>query len=223
MKHLSLLILGTCLLTFVSCGSDDDDDGRTEAPSQQEEQQTGTFRTTLTPLNSNVSGLVTGTAEVLYEGDTFEVKINVTGAPEATHPQFIYLGTACPETPTDANQDSFIDGIEAQSAAGKILILLDDDLIAQSAGGTFPAGANYQYSESTSFLAMLAELKLPDDNATDSVTKLGTNDEIDLAEKVVIVHGVPATTKLPETVRGVDGASPHETLPIACGVLVRQP
>ncbi len=223
LPHLTPLILGACLLTFVSCGSDDDDDGGTQAPPQQEEQQTGTFRTILTPLNSNVSGLITGTAEVLYEGDTFEVKINVTGAPEAAHPQFIYLGTSCPETPADANQDSFIDGIEAQSTAGKILIPLDDELIAQSAGGNFPSGANYQYSESTSFLAMFGELKLPDDNATDSITKLGINDDINLAGKVIIIHGVPSTTNLPETVRGVDGASAQETLPIACGVLERQP
>ena len=223
MKLLTPFILGTCLLTFVACGSDDDDDGGTPAPPQQEQQQTGTFRATLSPLNSNVSGLVNGTADVVFEGDTFELKMNVAGSPEATHPQFIYLGTACPETPADANQDSFIDGIEAQSSAGKILIPLDDDLITQSAGGTFPSGISYQYSESTSFLAMFAELKLPDENATDSITKLGTDDEINLAGKVIIVHGVPSTTNLPETVRGVDGAAAHETLPIACGVLVRQP
>lgn len=222
LQHLRLLPLGTCFLALVSCGSYDDDNGGSPNPSQQE-KQTGTFRATLVPLNSNVSGLITGTAEVIFEGDTFEVKSNIIGAPDATHSQFIYLGSTCPDTSADANQDSFIDGIEVQATAGKRLIPLDDELVAQSTGGNFPSGETYQYSESTSFQAMFAELKLPDDNATDSVAKLGPNDEIDLAGKVVIIHGVPLTTTLPSTVRGVDGDSAQETLPIACGVLVREP
>ena len=220
LHHSKLLILGSSLLALVSCGNYDDDD-YSQGP-QQEELQTGTFQARLTPLNSNVSGLINGTAEIVFEGDTFEARTNVIDAPDSTHPQYIYLGSTCPDPSADSNQDSFIDGIEVQSTAGKIIIPLDDDLATQSSG-SFPIGVSYQYNESTSFLEMVSELKMPDDDATDSVTRLGQNDEIDLDGRVVIIHGVPASATLPMTVRGVDGATAQETLPIACGVLVRKP
>src|SRR5690606_23117495 len=105
---------------------------------------------------------------------------------------------------------------------GKIIIPLDDDLATQSSG-SFPIGVSYQYNESTSFLEMVSELKMPDDDTTDSVTRLGQNDEIDLDGRVVIIHGVPASATLPMTVRGGDGDTAQETVPIACGALVRKP
>lgn len=219
-QDLKRLLRGTCLLALFSCGSYGDD----AFSSPQEEMQTGLYRTTLTPLNSNVSGLVGGMAEVSLDGDSFEVKINISGAPDATHPQYIYAGNSCPDTLSDINQDSFIDGVELQATAGKILIPLDDDLKSQAAGGHFPAGVNYKYHASTTFLAMLSELKLPDSNDTDAVTKLASSDEINLSGKIVIIHGVPSSSvTFPETVKGLDGMDAHDTLPIACGVLVRHP
>ncbi len=221
LEKLTPLVLGTCLLTLAACGSDDDDDGGGAPAPQQEERQAGNFRAILSPVNANVSGLISGNADITLEGDTFEVRTNLNSAPNAPHSQHIHIGTACPEPTADTNGDGFVDAREAEAATGKIIIPLDNDLRAQTAGGDFPSGATYSYSESTSFLAMLADLKLPDDDATDSMIKLGLSDELDLEGKVVEIHGVPSSVTLPATVQSIDGKDPHETLPIACGVITR--
>ncbi len=157
-EFLIFLLLGFSLLTSVAYGS--------------RKGQSEIFKATLAPLNSNVSGLISGTVEIIYEWGTFEVRTSLAEAPDSPHLQYIYMGKSCPDPSTDTNQDRFIDGIEAQTTAGEILMDLDD--------------------------------------------------EISLAGKVVIIHGVPSTTSLPETVRGIDSENAQVSLPIACGVLVRQ-
>ncbi|WP_260600202.1 hypothetical protein [Sphingomonas endolithica] len=44
---------------------------------------------------------------------------------------------------------------------------------------------------------------------------------IDLANRVVYVHGVPSTSKLPVSVNSLGPIPSHVTLPIACGKIVR--
>lgn len=223
LEKITPLILGACLLALVACGADDDDDGggTVATPPSQEEQQPGSFRAILSPVNANVSGLINGNGDFKLEGDTFESRVALNNAPEGTHAQHIHIGTACPEPSADTNADGFIDAVEAEAASGKILIPLDSDLRSQSAGGEFPSGASYNYFQSTSYLAMLADLKIPDDNSSDSITKLGTTEELNLEGKVVVIHGVPSSVTLPETVAGLDGGDPNATLPVACGVITR--
>ena len=216
------LLLGTCMLTLVAaCGSSDDDDSGTP-PQQEQNRQEGAFRAELAPLNTNAAPLaVAGTADFLIEADSFEAKVMVTGAPNSTHIQRVHIGTSCPDQTSDANGDGYVDVVEASAIAGGALIPLDSDLVSQSAGGTYPRGAAYNYSETTSLQAMLADLRLPDTDPADSMVKLGADEELNLEGKVLIVHGVPDSVTLPETVVGVDSLTANQTLPIACGVITR--
>lgn len=226
LKAFTPVILGTCMLAFfAACGSDDDDnDSTTSTPPTEEEQPTsqdGQYRAVLTPVNANVAGTAAGTAEFIISGDEFRALVNVSGAPDGEHMQHVHIGTSCAGPQADTNGDGFIDIVEASAASGKALIPLDADLSSQLAGDTFPSGATYDYDQSTSFSILMADLRIPDTNPNDMLTKLGPNDDLNLAGKVVEVHGVPADTTLPATVQSMDGMSPQQTLPILCGVIER--
>lgn len=211
---LSLTLLGG----VVSCGSDDDDDDGGITPQLQQEQ--GTFRATLTPLNAEkIPGDRTGTAEFTIDGDTFRAKVMVNGAPMALHAQHVHAGAACPTLEADTNGDGFIDVVEGVPTYGPILIPLDGDLSSQDAGGSeFPSGSSYEYQQETSYAAMLGDLNLPDPDTEDAVTKLN-GELLNLEGRHVIIHGVMESEDLPESVASIADLPNHVTLPIACGVI----
>ncbi len=219
-------VIGTCMLTMIAaCGSDDDDSGSGtgNGTGQQEERpQEGQYRVVFSPVNANVAGEATGTGTFRIEGDEFESTINVDGAPSAIHMQHVHVGSRCATVADDENGDGYIDAVEAGSISGGALLPLDSDLRAQEAGGNYPSGATYDYNESTSFQAMLADLRLPDEDSTDILVKLDPDENLNLEGKVVEIHGVPTSTTLPATVRGVDGMSPQQALPVLCGVITRE-
>lgn len=212
---LSLTLLGG----VVSCGSDDDDDDDGIVP--QLEQEQGTFRATLTPLNSDVSGSTSGTADFLIDGDTFRATVMVNGAPMALHAQHIHTGSTCPTMAADANSDGFIDVVEGVPTYGPILIPLDGDLSSQDAGASdFPSGSSYNYEQETSYAAMLGDLNLPDPNSDDALVKLEGN-LLNLEGRHVVIHGVMESEDLPDSVASISDLPNHVTLPIACGVIQR--
>lgn len=212
---LSLTLMGG----VVSCGSDDDDDDDGVAPQLQQED--GTFRASLSPLNSSVSGNTGGTAEFMIDGDTFKATVMVNGAPMALHAQHIHAGSACPTMADDANGDGFLDVVEGVPVYGPILIPLDGDLSSQDAGGSdFPSGRSYTYEQTTSYAAMLGDLNLPDPNPEDAVTKLGGS-LLNLEGRHVIIHGVMESADLPDSVASIADLPNFVTLPIACGVIER--
>jgi hypothetical protein len=217
-KKMIPFALGLSLLGgVVSCGSDDDDDDNNVVVPQLQEEQ-GFFRATLTPLNASVAGNTSGTAEFRLDGDSFKAKLRVNGAPVALHAQHIHAAAACPTIDADTNKDGFIDVVEGLPAYGPILVPLDGDLSSQDAGGTeFPSGRSYEYEEETSYAAMLADLKLPDPNTEDAVTKLGASELLELEGRHVIIHGVVESADLPETVATIADLPRYVTLPIACG------
>lgn len=213
---LSLTLLGG----VVSCGSDDDDDDDNAAVPQLQEEQ-GTFRATLSPLNTDVAGNVSGTAEFILDGDSFKATVNVNGAPMALHAQHIHAGSACP-TMEAAGDDGFLDVVEGVPTYGPILVPLDGDLSSQDAGGSeFPSGSSYEYEEETSYAAMLADLKLPDPNSEDAVTKLGASELLNIEGRHVIIHGVMESADLPDSVATIADLPNYVTLPIACGKIER--
>lgn len=214
---LSLTLLGG----VVSCGSDDDDDDDNVAVPQLQEEQ-GTFRATLSPLNSSLSQGTTGTAEFVLDGDTFKATVMVNGAPMALHAQHIHTGSSCPTPAADTNGDGFIDVVEGVPAYGPILVPLDGDLSSQDAGGSdFPSGSSYEYEQETSFAAMVADLRLPDPNTEDAVAKLGATENLQLEGRHVIIHGVMESADLPDSVASIADLPNYVTLPIACGVIER--
>ncbi len=214
------VLLGATMLTLVSCG---DDDNNSTTPQQQQTVVDGTYRAVLVPVNGSVVANVSGTATLTIDGDNVKAEVNMANGSGGTHHQHIHTGSACPTATADTNADGVIDGVEAAATTGQILIPLDSEIAAQALGNNFPSGASYSYTESASYSLMLADLRLPDLNPNDSTTKLGSGDELLAEGKVVEIHGVPAGTSLPATAAGMDGMSAAESLPIACGVLVRIP
>ena len=223
------ILIGTCLFTLVSCGSDGGGGSSgSSSSSRQEEQQgdEGIYRAVFKPLNTSVSGNTSGTMEVRIEGDDFVVQNNITGSPSgAKHLQNIMLGNSCPTEASDKNGDGIIDIKEAMAVTGDILIPLDSKISDQLAGieyGPIANGAgNYVYRRSASLTELLADLRAPDPDKFDSISKLPFGDRLNLSGKVVLIHGVSSRSEMEETAASVRELPVSQTLPIACGKLVR--
>lgn len=219
-------LVGTCLLTMVACGSDDDDNGSGSRPQEQQET-VGTYKATLAPipLNTTVAGNPTGTLDVVIEGDEFKATMNMQGVPgNVVHAQHITVGSSCPTATNDVNNDSYVDVLEGAPNYGLILIPLDGDLEDQDDGENgFPranSGGSYTWSKTASLSRMIADLQDADVDLEDGLTKLNGSD-LNLAGKVVIVHGVNSNSNLPDSVATLDDFRNHQSLPIACGVIER--
>jgi len=240
---LSSILLASSLLTLVSCGSSSSGGGSTIAaptsnggstdspvvsptPEQQVESDQGIYRVVLSPLNTSVAGNTTGTIEIKIDGDDVTVQSNVSNAPEgAKHLQHVMLTHTCPTAAQDANQDSIIDFNEMVSASGSVLLPLDSDLSAQLDGADFGPISNasgaYVYKRSASYTDLMTDLQSPDPDPIDPYAKLPMGNRLSLESRVIVVHGVSSSANLPETVGTVDGISAEDSLPIACGQLVR--
>lgn len=223
-KLVSSILIGSCLFTLASCGGGGG--GGSSSPTVQEQQMDdqGIYRAVLQPLNTAIAGNTTGTVEIKIVGDDVVVQSNVVGAPAGVkHLQNITTATSCPST--DTNGDTIIDITEALSNAGKILIPLDSDLSQQLDGMDFGPIANgsgsYVYKRSTTLSMMLADLRAFDPDPLDPVVKIAPEQDIKLAGRVLIVHGVNSRSNLPDTVATVGTLSREQALPIACGQLVR--
>jgi hypothetical protein len=229
-RTVSSIVIGTCLLSLVSCGSDGGSNNSSSNPQTREEQQQlddqGIYRAVLQPLNTNVSGNTTGTVEITVSGDEIVFKSNVRGAPAGVkHLQNIMLANNCPAGSSDLNGDSFVDIVEAIPATGPYYIPVDSDLSGQIEGMTYGpianTAGNYSYRRSTSLTLLLADLHTPDPDMTDSLVKIPLEQDLNLEGKVVLVHGVAASKDLPDSVASLNEIPSELTLPIACGKLVR--
>jgi hypothetical protein len=229
-KFFSTILIGTCLLTLASCGNDNDDssNGSTGSGAREEQQldDQGVYRAVLSPLNTNVAGNTSGTVEIRVEGDEVIAESNVTGAPAGVkHLQNITFSSACPAENADVNNDSFVDAAEAAVSTGPILIPLDSDLSDQLNGMSYGPIANsagmYFYRRSSTLSNILGDLRSVDPDITDPVIKLSPEQDLNLANRVVVVHGVASSANLPGTVTSYGDLPASQTLPIACGKLVR--
>lgn len=175
-------------------------------------------------LNLAVSKKLTGAFTFSREKGTDEMvgDVRLTNAgPGLLHAQYVRVGSRCPSIQDDTNQDGIIDAVEGEAVYGKVLFPLDGDLSSQSgSAGYFPVGdkyGNYNYSEVASFKDFMLDLREKDSN--DGYYKLPRNQPLNIEGRVVVVHGVEATTVLPETVRTLGRLANHQTLPIVCGIV----
>lgn len=224
-KIISTLLLGTCLLTLASCGSDDDGSSAVVRQEQEQDDQ-GFYRAVLRPLNSSVGGETSGTVEIRIEGDNMTVDSNVAGAPAGVkHLQNITTAGTCPSASADLNADTFVDVAELLPSTGPILIPLDSDLSEQLDGLDFGPIANgegtYVYRRSTTLSRIMADLTAPDPDPVDPIVKLLPGENLNLDGRVVIIHGVDSSSNLPDSVVSAGDLTSEQTLPIACGELVR--
>lgn len=224
-KIISTFLIGTCIFTLASCGSDDSSSSGGSRQEQQQDDQ-GIYRAVLKPLNTNLAPGTSGTVEIKIQGDDVIVESNITGSPAGVkHLQNLTLLTACPTAGNDVNNDSHVDILEAAASAGPILIPLDSNLSTQLDGMSYGPIANgsgsYVYRRSASLTDLLSDLRAPDPDSTDAVVKLPDGQDLNLAGKVVIIHGVASSSDLPDSISTIGDLSAAQSLPIACGELVR--
>lgn len=224
-KRPSSLFLSICLVALVSCGADSGNKGA--AGINQLELQNdpdGIYRAVLSPLNTQVADETKGIVTVRMFGDELVVHGAISGAPVGIrHFQYLTDGSRCPDQSADINGDGFIDSVEGESFYGKGLIPLDSNLETQIDGSDFgpianPAGVII-YKESVSLSKLLADLMEPDPNEKDHLQKLVPGRKLFLTGKKIIIQGVEGA--LPASVASNSERTNAETLPIACGELVR--
>lgn len=225
---ISSFLISSCLITLVSCGSESSSSGGTPGKRIEEQQlgDEGIYRAVLNPINETLSGKTNGTVEVKIKGDEVQVYSRVTGSPAGVkHLQNIMNSTSCPTAAVDANSDSLIDIHEAMKVTGQILIPLDSDLSSQLDGMSYGpisnGSGNYVYKRSTTLSSLLSDLNALDPDPSDAVVKIPAGQDLHLAGRVVLIHGVRPSSDLPDSVVTLGEHSAEASLPIACGVLVR--
>lgn len=179
------------------------------------------FIGTLTPMNTAVTHLKTsGEARFSINGDDLTITIEVGNAPpQIEHWQHFHgfadgRDASCPTEAADANHDGIIDLIETGSAAGTTMVPFNKDPAAMMIpAATYPkasAQGAFHYSEVVS----LKDLSV-------SFRKAFAGQTIDLERRVVFIHGVVPSSKLPGTVASLGPIPADVTLPIACGKIKR--
>lgn len=168
-------------------------------------------------LNTNITKTpTTGEARFTIHGDKLTINVRVHGAPADTiHWQHIHgfkdgQQATCATASADANHDGIVDLIETGPASGTTMVpLITNPVSMDVAKGTYPkanAHGDYHYRETVSLKALDAAFE-----------KQFPGQQLDLAKRVVYIHGVPADTKLPSTVQSLGPIPAQVTLPIACG------
>lgn len=219
--------LTCCFFLCLACGKDNKSkSSRILIEQRQEEGNQGNYRAVLAPINSTISGETTATVEIIIEGDEFIVEANAAGAPPGVkHLQNIMTGGACPDVNSDINGDGVIDIIEAGSYFGQIFIPLDSNLSEQIAGKDYGPIANgsgrYVYRRSAALSMLLSDLTAVDPDTSDGMIKLRGDDNLNLTNKVIVIHGISRTENIPGTVSTMGDMIPQDILPIACGKIER--
>ncbi|HEX7325080.1 MAG TPA: hypothetical protein VF292_06980 [Rhodanobacteraceae bacterium] len=172
-------------------------------------------------LNTNVTKTpTTGEARFTVNGNKLTIDIKVHGAPADTvHWQHFHgfkdgQTASCPSAAADANHDGIVDLIETGKASGTTMVpFITDPASMDVAHGSYPkadAHGDYHYHEVISLKAL--------DTA---FAKAFPGQQLDLAKRVVYIHGVPDSTKLPASVASLGPIPAQVTLPIACGKIER--
>lgn len=186
----------------------------------------------LYPLNDTVSNSqASGRAQFALNNGKLTIQVVVNGAaPGITHMQHIHglisgKASSCPTDTADTNGDGAISAGEAAAVAGPPLIFLNDNVLAiNSATSAFPmasAGGSYRYQQTVSWSDLQS-----------AYAKAHNGKKPDLANDVVMIHGVLPGAKLPMavaataagTAAAAAGNSPQtKSLPIACGKITKVP
>lgn len=174
------------------------------------------------PVNEKVIGTsVTGKAELIDEGDVLKIKIEATGTPPNMMHWSHFHGFTdgkkgrVPTLADDTNGDGIIDLPELYAVAGQTMVPFDDAPhnmhIPHDNYPHADADGNWNYEFEIPVKELKAKFK----------EKFGTED-LQLETRTVLIHGVPKTIDLPDTVAGtVKEYGPHITLPIGVGEIER--
>ncbi|MGH7067510.1 MAG: hypothetical protein ACREFO_18200 [Acetobacteraceae bacterium] len=182
---------------------------------------TATYVATLQPMNTDVTGTkASGEARFTVSGGTLTIDITMKGVPPSmVHWQHFHGFTdnrnaTCPTAAADTNHDGIVDLIETEPTSGITMVPFDVNPAGMDiAHGKYPeasAAGTYHYQATVSLEALDA-----------AFAKAYHDQHLDLDRRVVFIHGVPADTKLPATVKSLGPIPAQVTLPIACGKIER--
>lgn len=193
----------------------------TPVGAQQPVPATASYVAHLAGLNTEAAGgSVTGEATFTITGDSLTITIDASGLPPGmTHWQHFHgfadgRPAACPNASADWNKDGYIDLIETEPSIGTTMVPFTDNPVSMDvAHGVYPeasATGALHYERTVSLSALQAAFGRAFPKKT-----------LDLDRRVVVLHGVPATTELPATVASLGPIPAAVTLPIACGRITR--
>lgn len=156
----------------------------------------------------------TGEARFTIDGDKLTIDIKLRSEPPDTiHWQHFHgfkdsQQAACPAPGADdANHDGIVDLIETEKTSGTTMVPFDSHPAGMDvAHGTYPkasAHGDHHCHQTVSPKAMDA-----------AFARAFPGQQLDLAKRVVYIHGVPAGTTVPSTVASLGPIPAQVTLPI---------
>lgn len=171
----------------------------------------------LMPLNAEKIGTsASGTADLQVADGKLTVTIDLAGlTPGLMHLQHFHgfpdgTDAACPTAKEDANGDGYIDLIETEAVAGTTMLPFHEHPVTlEIPNDTYPVAddegaASYRHSDTVDELEKALKEKFK-------------ASFLDLAKRVIFVHGVAGNAKLPDSVKSLPGAPAQVTIPVACG------
>ena len=184
-------------------------------------QSTVVYVAHLHPLNTKVTGVeTTGEARFSINGDTLTISVNAQKLPpDIMHLQHFHgfkdnRAATCPTEAADVNHDGIIDLIETEPTSGTTMVPFHDDPVSMEiARDTYPkasADGTFQYQKTVSLKDLDA-----------AFAKAFGDKELDLDRRVVFIHGILPSTKLPASAASLGTIPAQVTLPIACGEVKR--
>lgn len=184
--------------------------------------QKESYRADLTALNATMTGSIAkGVATFQVVGDTLKIHIKMTGTPANTQHWEHFHGypdgkeSSCATIAQDVNHDGLVDLVETGAVSGTTMVPFDASPEKMNIpNDTYPTSDSkgaYEYTK----IVPLEELSL-------RFAEVYKDGKLNLANRVIYVHGVLDSSHLPSTVAGNVGSyDPHVTLPIACGKIRR--
>ena len=184
----------------------------------QAENADVTYKAELSSLNSKTTGSrAKGEAIFTISGDQLTIHVSAKGvSPNMEHLQHLHgfakgdRKSKCPTARNDTKGDGIIDIVETEPVAGTTMVPFHDDPVdMEMVKDTYPSAGtdgSYSYEKTVSLKALRA-----------AFAAKFSGQQLDLGRRVVFLHGVPASTKLPATVASLDDIPAQVTLPIACG------
>ncbi|HXH75745.1 MAG TPA: hypothetical protein VNJ08_12300 [Bacteriovoracaceae bacterium] len=186
----------------------------------------GRYKVEFVTLNDKFIELHPTSGLIDRKGDKFQVQIKLTGgAPSVWHKQDLHNGWRCPTLEQDdKNHDNIIDVEEGSNAWGKPIIPLDSNLKGQDLGkNLYPVADEtgaYLYKRNANFTELFKDLKKTPDSKS-SFIKLAKNEGLSLAGNIIVIYGADFNVNLPETVAMIEGRDRHQSLPVACGLIIQ--
>lgn len=191
------------------------------APATKADSQPTVYIAKLHPVNAKVTGLeTTGEARFSINGDALTIDVNAEKLPpDMMHLQHFHgfkdnRDATCPTEAADVNHDGIIDLIETEPTSGTTMVPFHDDPVSMEiVRDTYPkadADGTFHYKKTVSLKDLEA-----------AFAKAFGDKELDLDRRVVFIHGIISSTKLPASAASLGTIPAQVTLPIACGEIKR--